>query len=71
MTKNEGTLDRVIRGGIAVTALTTGVAIGAPLNPVGLLLVGVAGVAAWTAVSGNCPLYTVLGVSTCPVPQRD
>ena len=31
MTKNESTLDRVIRGGIAVTALGTSLAVGGPL----------------------------------------
>jgi hypothetical protein len=70
MTKNEGTLDRVIRGGIALTALGTGLAVGGVFNPVGIVLFGVAGVAGWTAVSGYCPLYSVLGISTCPVPQQ-
>lgn len=64
MTKNEGTLDRVIRGGISVTALGTGLAVGGVFNPVGIALFGVAGMAGWTAISGNCPLYSVLGIST-------
>ena len=71
MTKNEGTLDRVIRGGIALTALGTGLAVGGVFNPVGVVLFGVAGVAGWTAVSGYCPLYSVLGISTCPLPQQN
>lgn len=70
MKKNEGTLDRVIRGGISVTALGTGVAVGGVLNPVGIALFGVAGMAGWTAISGNCPLYSVLGISTRPRPQQ-
>lgn len=70
MTRNEGTIDRVIRAGIAVTALGTGVAVGGVLNPVGIALFGVAGIAAVTALTGYCPLYSLLGISTCPVPQR-
>jgi hypothetical protein len=70
VTKNEGTLDRVIRGGIAVTSLGTGLAVGGVFNPIGIALFGVAGMAGWTAISGNCPLYSVLGISTRPVPQQ-
>ena len=68
---NENDLDRVIRAGIAVTALGTGVVVGGVLNPVGIGLFAIAGMAAFTAVSGYCPLYSLLGISTCPVPQRD
>jgi hypothetical protein len=70
MTKNEGTLDRAIRGGIAVTALGIGLAVGGVFNPVGIVLLGVAGMAGWTALSGYCPLYSLLGFSTCPLPQQ-
>ena len=35
MTVNESNLDRLIRGGIAVAALGTGLAVGGVLNPVG------------------------------------
>ena len=70
MTKNEGTLDRAIRGGIAVTALGIGLAVGGVFNPVGIVLFSVAGMAGWTALSGYCPLYSVLGISTCPLPQQ-
>jgi hypothetical protein len=71
VTVNESDLDRLIRAGIAVTALGTGMAIGGIFNPIGIGLFGVAGMAAFTAVSGYCPLYALLGVSTCPVPQQD
>lgn len=70
MTQNGSTLDRVIRGGIAVTALGAGLAVGGVFNPVGIVLFGVAGMAGWTAISGYCPLYSLLGVSTCPLPQQ-
>ena len=71
MTKNESDLDRAIRAGISVTALGTGLAIGGVLNPVGIALFGVAGMAGWTAVSGYCPVYSVLGISTRPLPVQD
>ena len=64
MHKNESTLDRAVRGGIAVSALGAGLAVGGVLNPVGVALLGVSGIAAATAVTGYCPLYSVLGVST-------
>jgi hypothetical protein len=64
MTVNESNLDRAVRGGIALTALGTGTAIGGMLNPVGIALYGIGTVAAVTAVSGYCPLYSVLGIST-------
>ena len=70
MTKNEGNLDRIFRGGLAVTALGVGLAVGGVFNPLGILLFGVAGMAGWTAISGYCPLYSVLGISTCPLPQQ-
>ena len=70
MTVNESNLDRLIRGGIAVAALGTGLAVGGVLNPVGVVLFGVAGMAAFTAVSGHCPLYSMLGISTCPVSPK-
>jgi Protein of unknown function (DUF2892) len=70
MTKNEGNLDRIFRGGLAVTALGVGLAVGGVFNPLGILLLGVAGMAGWTAISGYCPLYSVLGISTCPLPQQ-
>jgi hypothetical protein len=70
MTVNESTIDRLIRGGIAATALGAGLVVGGVFNPVGVVLLGVAGMAAFTAISGYCPLYAVLGISTCPVPQK-
>jgi hypothetical protein len=70
MTRNEGTVDRVIRGGVAVTALSAGTALGGVFTPPGLALYAVSGIAAATAVTGYCPLYSVLGISTRPVAQQ-
>ena len=70
MTRNEGTVDRVIRGGVAVTALSAGTALGGVFTPPGLALYTVSGIAAATAVTGYCPLYSVLGISTRPAAQQ-
>jgi Protein of unknown function (DUF2892) len=60
MRKNEGTLDRAARviAGLALLALAA---------------TGTLGVWAWigivplaTGLLGWCPLYTVLGINTCP-----
>lgn len=59
---NEGTLDRTLRVvvGLAVLALT----VVGPRSVWGLLGL----VPLITGLVGNCPLYTLLGVSTCPRP---
>ncbi len=58
---NVGTIDRTLR-------IVAGLAL------IGMTLSGTIGTWGWvgvvpllTAAIGNCPLYTVLGVSTCPL----
>lgn len=63
MKVNEGTVDRVIRviAGLALLSLfffAKGV-----LEYVGLIGL----VPLITGIAGHCPLYTVLGINTCPV----
>ena len=58
---NEGTIDRVIRVvvGIAILALTV-------VGPKTLWgLIGL--VPLITGLVGTCPLYSILGLSTCPM----
>jgi hypothetical protein len=64
MKTNEGTLDRVLR-------------VGAGLLLIALAATGTVG--AWgyvgvvpllTGAIGMCPLYTVLGINTCPASRR-
>ncbi len=60
--RNEGTLDRVLRVAVGLVLLSL-VFVG-PATPWGWL--GVVPLA--TGLLGSCPLYTVLGISTCPMP---
>jgi hypothetical protein len=69
MQANEGTIDRIIRAILAVAALAGAVALGFG-SVGGVLLLVVGAVLAVTAAVGFCPLYRVLGVSTCPVARR-
>jgi hypothetical protein len=64
MTKNVGPIDRIIRiilgGALLYLALFA--------QPNGYNWIGWLGVIPLlTAVIGNCPLYSILGLSTCPV----
>jgi hypothetical protein len=63
MTKNEGTLDRTLRvaAGLALIALAWSGTIGA-WGWIGLVPLA-------TGAVGWCPLYSMLGIRTCPVPR--
>jgi hypothetical protein len=61
MTRNVGTLDRILRLILGVVVLGLYGALDPPLKYFTLLgLVPLA-----TALSGFCPLYALLGISTC------
>ena len=59
--KNEGTVDRVLRV-VAGAALVSLVFVG-PQTAWGWIGV----VPLVTALLGNCPVYSLLGISTCPI----
>jgi len=62
--KNEGTIDRAVRIvlGLGLLSLTF---VG-PQSPLGFLgLVPLA-----TGLIGFCPLYKLVGLSTCPAPRK-
>ncbi|MFP4645000.1 MAG: DUF2892 domain-containing protein [Spirochaetales bacterium] len=63
MNKNEGTTDRIIRAIAGVVAL----AVAGVLGGAWWILGAVGGVLLVTAATGFCGLYTLIGVSTCPV----
>jgi hypothetical protein len=58
---NEGTLDRLVRAVIGVGLLS--LVFTGPKTMWGL--VGI--VPLFTAAIGSCPLYTLLGIRTCPM----
>ncbi len=62
--RNEGTVDRVVRVFLGLGLLSL-LAVG-PVPGWGLAgLIGIVPLA--TAALGSCPLYTLFGLSTCPV----
>lgn len=61
---NIGTIDRTIRI-LAGLALLAGFFLNADAGMRWLYLAGIVPLA--TGLLGNCPLYSVLGISTCPV----
>ncbi len=64
MTPNENTIDRAVRVVIGLVLLALVVA--GPKTPWGLIgLVPLA-----TGLVGFCPLYRLVGISTCAVPER-
>lgn len=64
MTKNMGTADRTIRVIIGLVLLSL-VFVG-PQTAWGFI--GIIPLA--TAAIGNCPLYSILGIKTCPVDKK-
>lgn len=65
MTRNMGSLDRVVRLVAAVVLVVGALLVGAGTT-VGVVLLVVAAVLAVTAAVGFCPLYRLLGLSTRP-----
>ena len=66
MNANVGTVDRIVRivVGLALLAFALGwIAPGAPYHWLGWIGV----IPLVTAFVGSCPLYSMLGLSTCPV----
>ena len=69
MKKNEGNIDRIVRVVVAVAALVGAAAVG--LGTVGgIVLLAAAAIMAVTAAVGFCPIYRVIGVSTCPLDTK-
>jgi hypothetical protein len=64
LTRNESTRDRIVRGvvGGALVAVAAGLGVGSPL---GILTLAVGGVLLFTAATGFCLIYRLLGTGTC------
>jgi Protein of unknown function (DUF2892) len=69
MKKNMGNTDRIIR---TIVAIVIGVLYfnGTITGTLGLVLMILAVVFALTSLVSFCPLYTLVGVSTCPVEEK-
>ncbi len=65
MQKNMGNLDRTVR---VVIALIMGVLIGTGVvtGTLGYVLLAFSAVFVLTSLVSFCPLYTLLGINTCP-----
>lgn len=65
MQKNMGNLDRTVR---VVIALIMGVLIGTGVvtRTLGYVLLAFSAVFVLTSLVSFCPLYTLLGINTCP-----
>ncbi|QFS83517.1 hypothetical protein FIU97_11810 [Roseivivax sp. THAF40] len=69
MTTNVGTIDRIARALLGLVLLYLAFASGLPAFEAGLLkwIAALAGlVMLVTSAMRSCPLYTMLGMSTCP-----
>ncbi len=69
MKKNMGSSDKIVRILLAVVFAAlyfTGTVSGT----LGLVLVAVAGIFVLTSLVSFCPLYTILGISTCQVNSK-
>ncbi|MBK6629311.1 MAG: DUF2892 domain-containing protein [Flavobacteriales bacterium] len=69
MKKNVGNIDRIVRillalvfGYLYFSNTVTGL--------VGTVLLVLGGIFVLTALVGTCPIYSALGMSTCPVKQK-
>lgn len=65
MTKNESNTDRVVRVAVGLGLLSLSVA--GPQSLWGLIGL----VPLITGIIGFCPLYSLIGLSTCPAPKGD
>ena len=67
---NQSKNDRIIRAVIAVVLILAYlVAPSSFNNSIALIGLGVAGVLLFNATSGNCYIYRMLGINTCPLPE--
>ena len=67
---NQSNTERIIRAVIAVVLILAYLAIPSSVNnTIALVGLGVAGVLLFNAASGNCYIYRVLGINTCPLPE--
>ena len=67
---NQSNNERIFRALIAVVLILAYLAIPSSVNNlIALIGHGVASVLLFNAASGNCYIYRVLGINTCPLPE--
>jgi hypothetical protein len=66
MNTNVGSTDKIVRVVLALAAFVFAFVTGIG-GALGIVLMAVGVVLAATALTGFCPIYRVLGMSTCPV----
>ena len=69
MKRNMGNVDRVIRVLIALLILGAWIS-GFISGTLSLVLLIIAGVFVVTSIFATCPMYRVLGISTCSTPRN-
>lgn len=70
MKKNMGSADRIVR--LLVAALVGAMySMGTISGTLGIVLLVLAAVFVLTSFIGSCPIYTALGMSTCPIKQKN
>jgi hypothetical protein len=67
--KNMGTADRIIRL-LAALVFVYLFATGAVSGWLGYLLMAFAGIFTVTSLVRTCPIYSILGIRTCPMPDK-
>jgi len=68
MKKNMSSADRVIR--LIISAIMVGLYFsGMATGTLGIVMLVLAGVFTLTSIVSFCPLYALVGISTCPVKQ--
>jgi Protein of unknown function (DUF2892) len=65
--KNMGSADRKLRAFILAPALVVAGVLTGPAGVLAIVLYALAGVMLATSAVGSCPLYSVLGLRTCPL----
>jgi hypothetical protein len=69
MKKNMGNADKIVR--LAIAALVIILFLTNVLSgTVGIVLVALSAVFVLTSLIGFCPLYKIVGLSTCPVEKK-
>lgn len=65
MTRNMGSIDRIVRAAVVAPLLIVVAVLVGASTPGGIVALVGAGVMLVTAAAGSCPLYRLFGVETC------